>query len=259
MKRLLFLCIAILLLLSACGQTQTEPPSTTELASEEAPTTTEPATTVTWDTQFTVTEHKLAPPNQVFNAEFEAFYKEFTAAVQDRNMEFIDGILDDEVTSSFGGDPGKAYFHEYWGYKENHLWSELDKIIALGGVYYSKTSERYPSYGNCFVAPYIFTGDFKELDGVDYYVVTEKGVPVHKEEDAESEVVTTLDYRLLEYHYSDSDRLLEKGLDDFVSVTTLSDNTGYIQWKYLRSPMDYRLCIEQKDEGWKLLWLIAGD
>jgi len=259
MKRLLFLCMAILLLLSACGQAQTKPtePPTTELTSEAAPTTTEPAPTKTWSTQFAVTEHKLPPPQQAYPAAFEAFYKEFTEAVRDRNMSFIDSILDDEVTSSFGGDLGKAYFHEYWGYQENHLWAELDKILALGGIYYPQKSERYPSYGNCFVAPYTFTGDFEGLDGFDYFVLTEKGVPVYTEEDTESEVITTLDYRILEFYHSDDFRA--KGPDDFVSVTTLAGVAGYMQKKYLRSPVDYRLCIEQKDEGWKLLWLIAGD
>jgi len=27
----------------------------------------------------------------------------------------------------------------------------------------------------------------------------------------------------------------------------------------LPEPIDYRLCIEQRDGAWKLLWLIAGD
>ena len=267
MKRLFTLCIAILLLLSACAKapgtptepsSSTEPLSTTELTSEEASSTTEPpATTIAWNTQFTVTEHKLPPPKQAFPAEFEAFYKQFTDAVRDRNMSFIDSILDEGVMSSFGGEPGKAYFHEYWGYEQNNLWAVLDAIVALGGVYYPEKSERYPSYGNCFVAPYTYTGEFEGLDGFDYFVVIDKGVPVYTEESTESEVVTTLDYRILEFRHSDD--FWPKGPDDFVSVTTLAGPAGYIQKKYLRSPIDYRLCIEQKDGGWKLLWLIAGD
>jgi len=264
MKRLLILCMAALLLLSACSQTKNgpaEPPSTTELALEEAPTTAKPVPTKTWNTQFAVTEHKLPPPKQALSAEFEAFYKEFTAAVSDRNMKYIDSILDDEVSSSFGGDLGKAYFHEYWDNAKKQsgrgLWDVLGDIVALGGVYYSQKSERYPSYGNCFVAPYTYTGEFEGLDGFDYFVVIDKGVPVYTEESTESEVVTTLDYRILEFRHSDD--FWPKGPDDFVSVTTLAGPAGYIQKKYLRSPIDYRLCIEQKDGGWKLLWLIAGD
>ena len=256
MKKLLILCIAITLLLAACGQAPDAPTTAliTAIPTEAPITTTEPAP-IEWATMFSVTEHKLPPPKENFDAEFTTFYNEFAAAVGKKDMRFIDGILDDEVMSSFGGDPGKEYFHTYWD--SQNLWAVLDEIVALGGVYYPKTSKDYPSYEKFFVAPYTFQRDFEGLDGYGFYVVIDKGVPVYKEEDAESEVVTKLDYRILEFHHSDA--FWDKGPEDFVSVTTLSGSTGYIQKKFLRSPIDYRLCIEQKDGEWKLLWLIAGD
>ena len=260
MKKLLILCIVIPLLLAACGQAPDAPTtaSATSIPTDAPITTTAPAP-VEWATMFSVTEHKLLPPKENFDAEFKAFYDEFAAAVGKKDMRFIDGILDSEVMSSFGGDPGKEYFHAHWD--SQNLWAVLDEIIALGGVYYPKTSERYPSYEKFFVAPYTFIGDFEELEGVDYYVVTGKDVPIHKEESIESEVVTKLEYRILEFHHSDAFALefRDKGPEDFVSVTTLSGAVGYIQKQYLRSPIDYRLCIMQKDGEWKLLWLIAGD
>ena len=260
MKKLLILSLIALLFLPACGQASkaqtTAQPATITTETTEAPTTTEAPAPVS-ATMFTVTEHKLPPPNQSFNADFKAFYDEFTAAVGKKDMRFIDGILDDEVMSSFGGEPGKEYFHEYWS--GQNLWAALNDIIALGGVYYSRGSERYPSYGNCFVAPYTYAKfDETGVDAFEHYVVIDKGVPVYAEESVESEVITKLDYRILAYHRDNGD-LFSKGPEDFVSVTTLTGATGYMQKQYLRSPMDCRLCIEQKDGEWKLLWLIAGD
>ena len=261
MKQLLILCIALMLILSACNRAPAEPtaaPTTEESASSvpaeptEAPTTsTEPAS-ISPATLFTVTEHKLFPPKQAFSAEFEAFYKNFKAAVRNKDMRFIDSILDDEIMSSFGGDP----FHEYWA-NEQGLWSVLEEILSLGGVYYQAGEFSY-GFGKCFVAPYVFT-NFGEtdLDALEHFAVIDKGVPVYKAESAESAVIDTLDYNILEFHYNGE--VWGKGPDDFVSVTTLSGTVGHIQTKFIRSPIDYRLCIAQKDDGWKLLWLIAGD
>ena len=81
-------------------------------------------------------------------------------------------------------------------------------------------------------------------------------MPVYAEENVTSEVIATLDYNILEFHNNGA---LGMSPDNFVGIKTLSGEVGHIQEKHLRSPVDYRLCIAQKDDGWKLLWLIAGD
>jgi hypothetical protein len=173
MKQLLVLCIAALLILSACTQTPVEPPATT----------------------LPTVESTTAPPSAApEELAFEAFYEQFKAAVSKKDMQFIDGILDDGVISSFGGDPGKAYFYEHWDnekeYNGRDLWTVLEEIVALGGVRYQPGEYNRAVNGECFVAPYTFVE----------------------------------------------------------SRTGETDFGG-----------GYRLCIEKKENGWKLLWLIAGD
>jgi len=233
MKRLLFLCVALLLLLAACGK-KTDAPAEPPL--------------LPGFTQFIVTEHRLPPPEQSFDAGFEAFYEDFTAAVYVRDMEFIDSILDDEVMTSFGGDPGKEYFHEFWsGYD---IWTVLEQIAALGGV--------HDPANKSFTAPYTFV-DFQEtgLDVYGHFIVIGEGVRVFETASIVSKVIDTLDHTIVEFRYSSE--FWEKHPNDFVSVTTLSGEVGYIQKKYLRAPIDYRLCIEQKDGGWRMVSLTAGD
>jgi len=166
MKKLL-LCFALILVLTACGKVPTEP--------------TAPPTT----------DESPISSTQASLADFEAFYESFTAAVRNKDMRFIDSILDDETSSSFGGNPGKEYFYEHWDtekeYNGRDLWAVLEEIVALGGVHY-QAGEYFPEFDECFVAPYTFIeADETSFDG------------------------------------------------------------------------GYRLCIEKKDSGWKLLWLIAGD
>ena len=239
MKQLLILCAALLLILSACGQAPAEPDPTT------IPTTIEAS----------------QAPAQPEDVSFEAFYEEFVIAVRNQDMQFIDGILDDGVMSSFGGEPTKAFFHEHWEIEETHngreLWAVLEETIALGGVHY-EAGEYFPDQhqGECFVAPYILE-EFRKtgLDAFEHLAVIEADVPVYEEESAASKVTGTLDYGYVAFH-SDFWGI---GPEEFVSVTALSGTAGYVQWKHLRSPIDYRLCFEKKDSGWKLLWLIAGD
>jgi len=241
-NRLLALCVIFMLLLAACGQASVGPVVSTALAepttAEE--TTSEEATTalvapVLGDTDFTVTRHKLIPPAQVFDAEFDAFYNEFTAAVRGKDMTFIDGILDDGVMSSFGGEPGIAFFYEYWGEWKSYdeLWDVLEEIIALGGV--------YDQAKKSFVAPYLFQAG---LEAYEQFAIIAKDVPVYANASTGSQVIASLDYSVLEFH--SSGEFWEKGPEDFVSVTLLLGDKGYMQKKYLRSPIDYRLRIEQK-------------
>ncbi|MCL2301336.1 MAG: hypothetical protein FWC27_14430 [Firmicutes bacterium] len=244
MKKLFILCMAMLLL-AACGQTKDTPATSpqpeestslpTSIAASEEPATATPAYT-----QFTETEYQLFPPEQEFDAAFEAFYEDFKAAVHGKDMRFIDGILDDGVISSLGGEPGTQYFHDQW---DHYMWAELEKIVALGGVY--DPAEK------SFTAPYIYT-EFQKtgLDPYEHYVLIEENVPVY-EDSCDPPILDMLDYSVVKFHGGE--------LGDTVGITTLSGAVGHTRMKYLRSPIDYRLCIAQKDGGWKLLWLIAGD
>jgi len=219
------------------------------------------------ETLFTVTELQLFPPEQVFDADFEAFYKEFVAAVHNRDIQFIDSILDEMVHSSFGGEPGKAFFHEFWeaqsNYFERDLWTVLEEIIALGGVFYQE-NELFSGHGKRFVAPFTFAlfdlSDLQEKNGMDAFnsfVVIDRHVNVYREKSIESEVIDVLNYNILEFH--NNMEFWSKGSDDFVGVMALSGEVGYIQVKHIRSPVDYRFAIEWKDDGWKLIFLTAGD
>ena len=249
------LLAAILLLLTACTQApDTQTTAETTAFEIDAPATSSPAPQ---EVLFTVTEHQLPPPEQAFDADFEAFYKAFTKAVQNNDMAFINSILDDEVMSSFGGDLGKGFFHEHWAQKEQALWDELEKIIALGGVYY-QAGEYTPELGKCYAAPYVYTNfDGEKFDVYEHFIIAGADVPVYNEASAASSTIDTLNYNIMKFHNSPAFR--EKGPDDFVRIETQAGTTGYIQKKHLRSPIGYRLCIEQKGGEWKLLWLIAGD
>ena len=261
MKRLLALCILVLTL-SACHELPDAPvTSVTPITPATSAPSTTPAPVLSpkpkaGETDFIITESQLFPPEQVLDPDFEPFYKDFSAAVNNHDARFLDSILDDKVWFSYGGESGKDEFYAFFA--EQDVWAVLQEILDLGGIFY-KPNTYAP--GKCFVAPYTYTNfprmPASDLDAYDYFIIIDQGVPVYDQASAASETIDTLDYNIAEFRYSDA--FLDKGPDDFVSVTTLSGAVGFVQKKHLRSAVGYRLCIEQKDDGWKLTMLVAGD
>jgi hypothetical protein len=143
--------------------------------------------------------------------------------------------------------------------EQSKLWTELEKIIAFGGSF----DNFYDSEQEFFVAPYVF-GDFpNELDGFECFAIIDKNVNVYAENDIKSRVIDHLNYNIIKFNnirLDWYDAFWRKSDDDLVKIKTLSGEMGYIAKKYIRSPIDYRLFIEYKDNiGWKLTVLVAGD
>lgn len=45
----------------------------------------------------------------------------------------------------------------------------------------------------------------------------------------------------------------------FAQVETASGQSGYVPWSQLRAQVDYRMIVENTDEGWQVTALVAGD
>jgi len=200
-------------------------------------------------------EKQLLPPAQEINdAEFEQAYKKFIEAVHNKDLNTLDGFLDNKIMTSFGGDAGKPYFYEYWNLGDNpeksELWAELEKIIKLGGVY-EKDEKR-------FTAPYIFKNFPDELDAFEYFVIIDEDVKIYEKDSTDSTIVGELDYNIVKFE--NNDEFWEMNGEGFIKITAFSGKEGYIQKKYIRSPIDYRFSLVREKAGeWKLAFLVAGD
>ncbi|MCL2704369.1 MAG: hypothetical protein FWE91_12330 [Defluviitaleaceae bacterium] len=86
----------------------------------------------------------------VNNADFREIYNEFKIAVRNKDLQALDGFIDEEILISFDdGIGGKDDFYGRWSLndepEESELWAELEIIINLGGYFCDD---------NFFVAPY---------------------------------------------------------------------------------------------------------
>ena len=225
-----------------------------------------------------LTEYQLFPPeDQDFGEEFNKVYDEFKSAIFNRDADFIDNFIDDSIFFSFGYSEGKDNFYEYWEsieeYYGDNFWSELEKIIILGGTY-DKEAKTFIApyiwsetcyvpdrllnnyYGNEETDSYVrfYTEKHDEIEDEDYpEFIIDKNVKVYEKEDVLSNVIDYLSYNICRTIYGDRDA-------DFVKVRTLSGTEGYIETKYSRSIIDYRILIElTKTDNWRLTTMIAGD
>jgi len=205
---------------------------------------------------FTVLEDQLLPPEEnIPDAQLEEVYRQFKEAVANRDLEALDHFLDDEIRASFGSDNGKQAFYEFWESRHDAMWAEFDKIIALGGIFHEEEQR--------FTAPYTFRGMPDEFCSFEHFLVVGDGVNVYAQRNAGAGIIDRLSYNIISRENIYSDELWiafwQMGDDGFVQVGSPS-GAGYVQRRYIRSPIDYRFGFSRNESGeWKMTFMIAGD
>ncbi len=98
------------------------------------------------------------------------------------------------------------------------------------------------------------------MDAFGYHAIFGKDVNLRSKPQADAPVVDTLSYNIVQIELENSVR--DKNKPDsytWVKVNTLGGKKGFVQAKYVRSPIDYRAIFEKKNGKWKMTAFIAGD
>ncbi|HEY6806269.1 MAG TPA: SH3 domain-containing protein [Pyrinomonadaceae bacterium] len=183
---------------------------------------------------------------------FFVFRVRLLKAIQEKDTQFIYSILDDKIQNDFGGGVGIASFKTTWHAERPNstLWSELLKVISLGGHFDEKD--------HSFSAPYLFGGFPEDVDEFEHGAIIEDGVRVRKEPSTRGEVLATLSFDIIEVPTWDP----QKSTNDkreWLLVKLADGQKGYVAAEYVRSPIDYRAIFEKKNGKWMMTAFIAGD
>lgn len=202
------------------------------------------------------------------DASLAAFVLDLKKAIANQDENWVISVLDEEVTSSFGDEPGIPSFLQYWAPENNEtsFWPYLQRAVELGGVFLHDTADHSGKYQ--FVFPYIYDTDVSDDD--DYYllgVVTGKNVNLRKEPDTQSEVITQLTYNLVYYQWEpESDALIASGKNAdggamwYFVKTRDKKSEGWINWQYVYPVGGPRLFLyKDADAKWKISAFVAGD
>lgn len=192
-------------------------------------------------------ETDLRPVDEAVTVpDFFAFRSRLQSAVARRDAVALVAVLHPGIKLSFGGDSGVEDFHKLWrpGSTDTRLWETLASVLSLGGAF---------AVDGSFTAPYVFAHWPRTLDAFDHLAVIGTGVRLRKTPSLSGEILASLDFSIV---------ALAEAWDpeaEWVKVGLKDGRTGYIQGRYLRSPLDYRIRFERVDGRWQATLFLAGD
>jgi hypothetical protein len=190
---------------------------------------------------------RLLPVDQAASVpDFFSFRAQLQIAVAKRDVEAVVSVLSKDVKLSFGGDGGVEGFRKIWnpGSPDSGLWETLASVLALGGTF---------APDGTFTAPYVFSTWPQEKDAFAHMAAIGTGIRVRSSPGVTSPVVDTLDYSIVE--------IVEFPAADvqWVQVKLAQGRKGFVDSRYLRSPIDYRIHFAKLDGRWQVLLFLAGD
>jgi hypothetical protein len=223
--------------------------STATLATDTSTTTTGSAVTTTVATPATRT-FRLMPVDEGSNdASFVAYRESLLGAVRKRDRTALLALVDPVIRTSFGGDGGQGDLAKQWklDQKNSPIWSELEWILTHGGSFTAGAPD--PT----FWAPYVYSKWPDGEDAFSFVAVTDSNVPLLESASAGSKTITQLDHDIV--------RLVNRPDDASApwQVQTNDGKQGYVDARFIRSPIGYRAGFVKKNGAWKMNALVAGD
>jgi hypothetical protein len=193
-------------------------------------------------------EPALPPVDEaVASPDFFAFRARLQAAVARRDAAAVVAALHRNVKLSFGGDAGLADFEATWkpSAPDSPLWEALGTVLALGGSF---------SPDGTFTAPYVFARWPADRDAFEHVAVVGSGVRVRAAPAASAPVVGSLSFCIVRLREP-----LPPGPASWARIDFGADRSGYVDGRFVRSPIDYRAHFEKVDGRWQITLFLAGD
>jgi len=201
-------------------------------------------------------ERKVLPVDEgKTDASFSAFREKTLQAARRRDVKYILSILDPNITSSFGGDEGISDFKKFWNINspKSEFWDEFITVLSNGGTFLKEAGAKK------FAAPYTFTGFPDDLDAFEYHAIFGSNVNLRSKPETNAPVAAGLSYNIVKVDFENS--VKDKKANEYLwlKVETLGGKKGFVNAKYVRSPIDYRAVFEKRNGRWKLVTFVAGD
>jgi hypothetical protein len=170
------------------------------------------------------------------------FRQRLALAVEARDAEGIAALAAPDVKLDFGGGEGRAELIGRLG-ENSALWRELDDLMQLGCAPNSRQDG--------VTIPWYFAQDAR-VDPMVGMIVTGDKVPLRESPDAVAVPVADLNWDAVE---------LLDGFDPEAPYQRVKfgDETGYVETRFLRSIIDYRLTASSRNGKWRITSFVAGD
>jgi hypothetical protein len=168
-------------------------------------------------------------------------------AIRRRDRSMLEAAIHPNIRTSFGNGGGIAEFREKWS--DDEIWQVLEAVLKNGGTW-QKGSD-VPR----FWAPYVYSAWPDSEDAFESLAVIADNIPLRQAADPKSNVIGILRWDIVKRTGSQSP---QSAAAPFTKVRTADGREGWVETKYLRSPIDYRAGLVKTD-SWKIDALVAGD
>lgn len=177
--------------------------------------------------------------------EFFGFRARLQAAVARHDAAAVEQALHPQVKLSFGGDGGLEGFRRLWRPEapDSALWATLAEVLALGG--------RFGDDGS-FTAPYVFTDFPPDADAYDHVAVIGRDLRLRAAPSADAPVVGAASFEVLP---TDPRAPRAEGW----AALRVDGRRVWIDERFVRSPIDYRVRFARHDGAWRIEFFLAGD
>lgn len=185
----------------------------------------------------------LRPVDQAaMQPDFFTFRARLQTAIAARDDAALLAAVDPAIQLSFGGDDGIEELKKQLRDPKGTMWADLGAALALGGTFSSATT---------FTAPYVFAAWPDGVDSFECVAVLGDRVRVRQTLAADSAVVGTASYEIVQRIPLDR--------DEPVRVRLASGVTGFVAAPFVRSPIDRRAIFERIGGRWVMRAFVAGD
>jgi hypothetical protein len=216
------------------------------------------------------TQNPTFPPRDeaYLDASLNTFVKQLLDAIDKRDQSFLYSVINIDVSGERGVAGGVEDFKQEWNVEKDSsmMWPFMKRAIEMGGVFLHDTNDLTGRYQ--FVFPYIYDLPLDIED--DYYsigVITGKNVNLREGPATTAPIKSKLTYDVIWYlETNDQNGQTTSGTNPFeepewyLIATYDRQKQGWVNWKYVYSPMGYRLFLFKNAKGaWNISAFLAGD
>jgi len=190
------------------------------------------------------------------DASFLIFRTKLIAAVKKHDTKFLLSVVDRNIKNGFGGDDGIENFKKTWKINsaKSPFWDEMLLILTNGGTFSTEGKSKI------FSAPFVFTEFPEDLDAFEYQVIFGNNVNLRAKPALNAKTIAQLSYNVVKVDYQNSVMKTKNGDDyEWLKIETLGGKKGFVNAKFVRSPIGYRAGFEKIKGNWKLTYLVSGD
>jgi hypothetical protein len=196
---------------------------------------------------------KVMPIDEAYrDSTLVTFRDDLLAAVKRRDANYLYQTVSPTMVVGFGAEANtREEFIKAWNMTapDSKLWSVLLQVLQNGGTFVDFNGRQQ------YVARSTFGAWPKSVDSFEHCAVIAPQASMYSLPDTGSTVIKTLSYDVVK---PDSSALCTQD-QEWIKVSTGTGDSGFIQTKALRSPIDYRAAFEKIDGRWIMTSLVAGD